>query len=193
MSISALVKGVEKRLRSVDVFNDAPDAPIGNLVGRQPNPGKPPANFGQFYCSVYWAGGTGTDKNPVRHDVFNGVVVTVTARLNYAPRDRQGVRLTTDSDVYDLVDRIIAPNVIHGNWLTITYANEFIEGTAEWIDIHNPSGSATVNGYIETLVLDTFGPDRLATADWVGSDKPVKDVYVIDAKFSLARRVQANY
>src|SRR5262245_31512241 len=110
MSIGALLLGVEKRLRSEDVFNDQPEQEIGRVVGIQPAPGMPPRNFGQFYVSVRWGGGRGTDANPTRHDVFNGVILTLTARLNYAPRDRQGKRFTTVGDVLALADQIAGKN-----------------------------------------------------------------------------------
>ncbi len=196
MSIAALMKGVEKRLRSEEVFDDRPTEEIGRWVGRTPAPGRPPRNFGQFFCSVHWSGGNGNDTSrktsPSRHDVSHGVVVTLTARLNYAPRDRQAIRLGTVDDVYDLVDRIAAPNIIHGNWATINYANAFIVGTQANIDVTG-IGTATVNGFMETLVLERFGPEREATGDWVGSETAAKDVYVIDIRFGLARRMQENY
>lgn len=191
MSIRALLLGVERRLRSAEVFNDRPSDPVGQLVGIQPAPGIPPRNFGQFYVSLHWNNGSGNDKNPQRHDVFQGVIATVTARLNYAPKDRQAQRFTTTGDLYDLVDKIAGPNIVHGNWDVIRFANEQIPGTQDYVNAAE-DGTATVNGYMETLVLDTFGPERVAPGDWVSSDA-VKDVFVVDIRFSRARRIQANY
>jgi hypothetical protein len=192
MSISALLKGVEKRLRSEDVFDDQPEETVGRYFGIHPNPGIPPRGFGQWYASIHWGGGQGRDRNPQRHDAFHGVIVTLTARLNYAPRDRQGIRLATANDVYDLADRIAAPNIVHGNWSVVNYANEFIVGTAAWAAIQDPPESATVNGFTETLVLGPMGPERPAPPGWVSEDA-AKDVYVIDIRFADARRIQANY
>lgn len=192
MSIAALLKGVEARLRSDDVFDDQPDQEFGKYIGIQPNPGKPPRGFGQWYAAIRWGGGQGRDRIPTRHDVYHGVIVTVTARLNYAPRDRQGAQLAKANDIYDLVDRIAAPNIIHGNWDTINLANTFIVGTAAWAALQDPVPAATVNGFTETLVLGPLGPERTAEADWV-SDVPAKDVYVIDIRFADARRIQVNY
>lgn len=192
MSIRALLLGVEKRLRSAAVFNDRPGESVGAYVGVQPAPGKPPNNFGQWYAAVSWGGGRQSDDDPQAHSVYHGVIVTLTARLNYAPRDRQGARFTTVGDIYDLVDRVCAPNVIHGNWLTtFTYANEFIPGTAAYVAAQG-SGSVTVNGYMETLVLDAFGPERAAPPGWGGVES-TGDVYVIDCRFQKARRIQGVY
>ena len=191
MSIRALLLGVEKRLRSAEVFNDQPNKDIGACVGLQPAPGAPPANFGQWYAAIHWSGGRQSDGNPQVHSAYHGVVVTVTARLNYAPRDRQAKRMTTVGDVYDLVDQIAAPNVIHGNWQTVfEYANEFIPGTAAYAAVNG--GSVTVNGFMEPLVLDSFGPERVAPPGW-GGVEDTKDVLVIDIRFKEARRIQGVY
>lgn len=149
--------------------------------------------MGQFWVSIRWGGGRGDAKSPnLRHDVFHGVICTLTARLNYAPGDRKGARMTTAGDFYDLVDQIAAPGVIHGQPLVLQYANELITGTQDWCNIQNPVPAATVNGFIELLVLGPMGPERLADSAWVGTDKPVKDVYVADIRFAEARRIQAN-
>lgn len=192
MSIAALLKGVEKRLRSAAVFNDQPTESIGKRIGIRPSPGRPPPNFGQWFASVYWGGGRGSDRNPQRHDVYHGVTITLTARLNYAPDDRKGIRLTTANDVYDLADRIAGPQIIHGSWEVIKLANQFITGTAEWAAIQVPPGVATVNGYVETLVLMTpFGPERPVDGSWINAES-TKDVYAIDIGFRDARRIQYN-
>ena len=188
MSIRAILKGVETRLRSEDVLNDSPEQAVGRYVGIQPAPGMPPPNFGQYYVAIHWGGGRGADKLPERHDVYHGVVCTLTARLNYAPGDRHAIRLTTVDDIYDLVDQIAGPNIIHGNWATITYANEFIEGTAEYVAIQG--GTATVNGFVEPLILTSFGPERSASAEWISAAKTPKDVYIIDIRFAEARRLR---
>lgn len=189
MSIAALVKGVEARLRSAAVFNDQPAEAVGKYVGVQPAPGKPPRNFGQWYAAVAWGGGRGRDANPQRSDQYHGVVVTLTCRLNYAPKDRQAVRLATAGDIYDLVDRIAGPNVVHGSWEVLALANAFITGTAEWAAAQDPPEEATVNGFVEPLVLDAFGPERPVNGEWVGADS-AKDCYAIDIKFREARRVR---
>jgi hypothetical protein len=190
MSIRALLKGVEKRLRSEDVLNDRPDEAVGALVGIHDD-GKPPPNCGQFYWALWWTGGRGTDKNPTRHDVMHGVCLTLTARLNYAPRDRQGERLTGVGDVYDLVDELVAPDVVHGNWDVIQNANEFIEGTAAWAALDSENREVSVNGFIEPLVLGTFAK-RPTPAGWLGSEKG-GDIVVVDVRFEMARRIQVNY
>ncbi len=175
------------------MFNDQPEAEIGKFVGIQPAPGKPPPNFGQFYCSVRWGGGQGRARNPnKRHDVYQGVTITLTARLGYAPRDRQGIRLATVGDFYDLVDQIAGQDVIHGSNEIFRYANELIPGTQHYLDLHDPDGVATVNGYYEPLVLVSFGPEREADAAWVGTETAPKNVFVTDIRFADMRRTQSN-
>lgn len=197
MSISALLRGCERRLR--EVFNDQPDEPVGKCVGIQPGDGRPPRNWGQFYASIRWGGGRNASQNPNLYvDDYHAVIVTLTARLNYVPGDRKGAKMTTPPPdpysldtalgFYDLVGLLARDKVIHGCQKVLTYANQFIPGTSEYVAIYG--GDATVNGFIEQLVLGPYGPERLATSDWVGTDKPVKDVYVTELRFNEARRIQ---
>lgn len=190
MSISALLKGVEKHLRSAALFNDVPAETIGKRIGIQPNPGKPPPNFGQWYLAIRWGGGRGWDQDPQSHDVTNSVILTLTARLNYAPKDRHAIQLTNAPELYAFVDRLTGPNVVHGNDDLRRYANESIPGTAEALTAAGEDpAEATVNGYLEPLVLGPFGPERPVGGDWIGATD-AKDAYVIDMRFDLARRIQ---
>lgn len=190
MSIRALLKGVEKRLRSEGVLDDAPGDAVGRACGIHDD-GRPPNSAGQTFYAVWWGGGRGTDRNPQRHDVTHAVTVTLTARLNYAPRDRQGDRLAGVGDVYDLVDAIAAPGVIHGSWDVVNYANEFIAGTAAWAALDEDNRAVSVNGFVEPLVLGPFNR-RPTPAGWLGADGAPKDVVVFDVRFELARRIQSN-
>lgn len=187
MSIAALLRGVEKRLRSDAILDDQPQEEVGKLCGVTLSPGKPYPNFGQVFYAVHWSGGRGNDRNPQCHDVFNGVTVTITARLANIPRDRRGKRTTLPDELMDLVDQVAEPNVIHGNYDVVAFANELIPGTAEYVALHG--GTATKNGYTEPLVLLDFGPERVATPDWVGSDDAA-NVYVIPVRFGDARRIR---
>lgn len=191
MSIRALLKGVERRLRSEGVLDDQPDQTVGRLCGVHDG-ARPPNNAGQFYFAIDWAGGRGNDPDPQRHDVYHAVLVTLTARLNYAPRDRRGAVMTNLNDVYDLADLVTGPNVVHGNWDLIRYANELIVGTQAWADLDPGNRTATVNGFTEPLVLaGSYGPARPAQTGWLGLETP-KDVYVIEMRFERARRIQYN-
>lgn len=192
-TISALLKGAETWLRSADLFNDEPDAGLskGKRIGIQLAPGRPPAMMGQWYAALHWAGGQGLDENPVNHDVFHGLVVTITARLGYAPKDRHGIALTSANDLYDLVDAFASRGVIHGSWGLIDEANKYIPGTAEAIEAAggNPA-DATVNGFTEMLTLAGFGPEREEGADWI-SGNDGKGIWVCDVRFGRARRLQS--
>lgn len=191
MSIAALLKGVETRLRSAEVLDDQPGEEVGKLCGVTVAPGRPHPNFGQLFYSVHWSGGRGNDRNPQRHDVLAAVTVTITAKMANVPRDRRGLRATTPAELMDLVDQVAGPDVIHGNYDVLAHANRLIEGTAEWVALHQPGGTATVNGYVEPLVLLDFGPEREATPDWVASRSGDADnVYVIPVRFGDARRIR---
>jgi len=181
MSTRAILKGIETRLRSV--LDDS----AGNLVGIQPNPGRPPANFGQLYYSVHWGGNQSQDQNPQALDLAHSATVTITARLNYAPRDRRGVVITTADDLYDLADQIAAIDVIHGNYTVLDEANKLIPGTAEYVAIHG--GTPLGNAFFEPFVLLSVGPDIEQTADWIKSSTPPSGVYSIAVRFGTARRI----
>lgn len=193
MSIRALCLGVEKRLRSAAVFNDMPDAAVGKFVGVQPAPGKPPANFGQWYAAVWFGGARGTDALPERSDQLMNLNVTLTFRLNYSPPDRRGKQLTAAAGspalgMYAVADTVAA--AIHGNIATVNqYVNELIPGTAAYVAIHG--GTATVNGFCELLVLSEIPTERPAPGDWMPEGS--KDVYVMDIRFKDARRIQRIY
>ena len=189
-SASALVRAVEKRLRSAEVFDDQPAEEVGRYIGRQPSPGRPPGSAGQWYAAVYWNGGRGDDRSPQTWNVLHGVTVTLTARLGYAPRDRQGIRLTTASDVYDLACAIAGQNIVHGNYDLILEANRLIPGTADYLTANGGDpDDATVNGFLEPLVVGPFGPERPAPAGWV-AESSAKDVFVVDIKFEMTRHLK---
>ncbi len=180
MSVRALVLGVEKRLRSAEVFNDQPAEAVGRFVGAQPAPGKPPANFGQWYAAVWFNGARGTDRLPERLDELMNVVVTLTYRLNYAPRDRQAKQMADagTAALYRVADAVV--DAVHGKWAVVDAANSFIDGFG-----------VTANGFCETLVLDGIDRERNVGPDWVGGD--TKDVYALDVRFKDARRIQGIY
>lgn len=190
MSISALLRGVETRLRSADVLNDMLADPIGKVCGVTLAPGKPSPGFGQIWYAVHWSGGRGNDRNPQGHDVLHAVTVTITARLANLPRDRRAKQAAAAGQLLDLVDAVAAPNVIHGNYDVLAAANALIPGTAEYLTANagDPT-TATVNGFLEPLVLLDFGPEREEGPDWIGAEQ-ASDIYVIPVRFGDARRVR---
>lgn len=193
-TISALLKGAEMHLRAAARFNDEPDAGLskGKRIGVTLAPGMPPPMMGQWYAALHWAGGQGNDRNPVRHDVFHGLVVTLTGRIGYAPKDRHGFALTSPNDLYDLIDAFAAPKLIHGSWGLLAEANKYIPGTAEYLTANGgDENDATTNGFVEPLVLAGFGPEREAGADWIGGNDG-KGVWVCDIRFEMARRLQSQ-
>lgn len=188
MSISALLRGVEAILRGPGVLDDPGLERPGKQCGIQPL-GRPPASIGQLYVAIHWAGASGDDLNPQSSDQLHGVHLTLTARMGFAPRDRRGKVIADSLGLYDLIDTLSGPGVIHGNWLLITEANKLIPGTTQYATIHG--GSATTNGFCETLVLQSAGPLVEPDAGWVGSDEA--NVLCCTLTFGLARRVQVLY
>lgn len=175
MSISALLRGVEARLRT-----ELAD-PDGRTVGVRLAPGRPPPKCGQLYYAVWWSGGRGDDRDPQSHDVLHGLTVTLTARLGYAPGDKRGKVVSDPAGLYDLVDQLAGPGLIHGSSTVLALANALI-----------PGFGTTTNGFVEQLVLLDFGPEREEGPEWVGATTEA-DVYAIDVRFGLARRVQVLF
>lgn len=184
MSISALLTGVETALRAEAVFNDRPTADVGAFVGVQPD-GAPPANFGQWYAAVHFLGLQNADPNSLSDDWLFSVGVTVTARLNYAPRDRHGRQLTFAEATLDRAHSVAL--ALHQSDAHRVEANRRIEGTAEYVAVHG--GTETVNGFVEPLRLASVGAVQKAPPMWGGIAEP-RDVYTVALRFIDAKRVQ---
>lgn len=187
MSIAALLRGVEKRLRSAAVLNDQPSQSVGRICGVTLAPGRPAPGFGAIWYAVHWGGGRSDDRNPQSHNVAHAVTVTITARLAKIPRDRLGRETTVAGALLDLVDAVAAPDVIHGSYDVLGFANELIPGTAEYVAVNG--GTASENGYLEPLVLLDFGPERECDGAWIGAGDAT-NVYAIPVRFGEGRRLQ---
>lgn len=186
MSISALLLGVEARLRSAAVLDDQPDEPVGAICGVQPD-GKPPNNAGQFYYAVHFLGMRNDDPNSLSDDWFLSVGVTITARMGYAPKDRKGKRMTVAQDLFDRATAVA--KALNQDDLHRIEANKLITGTAEWVAVQDPSGTASVNGFLEPLRFANISEARPAPAGWVGSATET-DVYTVVVTFRDAHRPQ---
>ncbi len=131
MSISALLLGVETRLRSSAVLNDIPTEEIGKVCGVHPD-GRPPNNCGQFYYAVHFLGVRNEDPNSLSGDWMYSVGVMLTARAGYAPKDRRGKRFTF---AQDLLDRALAVAVaLHQDDLHRIEANKLFGALGAQID-----------------------------------------------------------
>lgn len=176
------------------MLNDRPDEAVGARVGVQPAPGKPPKNFGQYYVSLYFGGGRGIDPNPQRSDEMMSLVAVLTFKMNYAPRDRQSKEMTKSQTgaaaLYKLADTV--RDAVHGNWTLINTVNALIPGTAAYLSANGGDpADATVNGFTETLVTESFPSERPAPADWTDGDG--KDVWTMELRFKDARRIRGIY
>lgn len=181
MSAAALLKGVETRLRSL--MNDA----AGKIVGVQFD-GHPPAFSGQFYAAIHWTGARSDDQNPQATDHAHGITVTWTAKIANVPKDRVGERTLKADQILQLAEDTIA--AIHGKWEVIHAANDVLPGTARYVAIHG--GSATTNGFCETLVSQGYGPIVEQGPEWVGAETG-PNVLTCEVKFGEARRVTVLY
>lgn len=186
MSIRAILKAVETRLRSTAVLND----PLGKKCAIQET-GRPDPGFGQLYYAVHWGGATADSMiHEVGHvDMEHAVNVTITARVGVVPTDRRGDVISTAGELFDLAEAIAAPGVIHGNYAEVmNVANGLIPGTAEY-EVLNPGYGITVNGFVEPLVLLGYGPLQEQPASWAGGRHGKNDLFTITVRFGRARRI----
>ncbi len=182
----ALLSGVEQRLRSAAVLNDNPTGALGTgaICGVQPD-GKPPGFSGQMYYAISSGGERDIDDNAQGLDRYYGVVVTITVRMGYAPRDRRGAQITTPAQLLDQADMVAA--ALNQDDIHRISANTLIPNTAEWVAVNG--GTVTKNGFIEPLRAGPIGKVIKAPPDW--TDSSVKtDVYYVEVTLKEARRVQ---
>lgn len=185
MSMSALLRGVVTRLRSADVFDDQPQQAVGRRVGVHPD-GNPPNDFGQWYVSVHPGAVRNNDPNALSDDWMYSVMATVTGRLNYAPKDRQGHEFTNPGDIYDRA--VAVADALNQDDLHRIEANRLIPGTAEYVALAG-SGEATVNGFLEPLRLAAIDPLKAAPPGW-GGLSDTRNVFVVALRFVDARRTK---
>jgi hypothetical protein len=186
MSIRAILKGVETRLRSAAVLND----PLGKICAIQET-AQPDPNCGQLYYAIHWAGATADGNTRIVEyvNVEHAVTVTITARVGVIPTDRRGDVISASGELLDLAEAIARPGIIHGNYLNVmTVANGLIPGTAEY-EVLNPGEPITTNGFEEPLILLGYGPLEEKAAAWVGG-RDGKDIFAIPVRFGRARRLQ---
>lgn len=181
--MNALLLGVQTRLRSAAVLDDA----TGKKCGVQDD-GRPPPNFGQKYFAVHSLGTMNGDPNSLSNDRNYAVGVTITARMANVPQDRRGAR----SELLDLAEAIA--DALHQDDLSRIEANKLIAGTAEYVAING--GSETVNGFAEPLRFANYGPVIEMPGDWAGESSDgeegsdEKNVLTVLVSFVEARRVR---
>lgn len=186
MSISALLRGVESRLRSAAVLDDAPREAVGKVCGVQAD-GSPPPFSGQFYYAVWFNGARNNDPNALSMEWYYNVGVTVTAKMGYAPKDRRGARLTTSNELLDRAMAVAA--ALHQDDSHRIEANQLIVGTAEWAALQTPTGRTTVNGFLEPLRFQSVSKVQDAPPGWAGTDGQ-NEMLFVDVLFRDAFRAQ---
>jgi hypothetical protein len=172
MSKRVLLTGVEARLKVAFgiASNDI------KHIGVQPT-GQPPPHAGQWYIAIFPGARTNNDSNPLSLDETYSIGVTVTMRMGYAPKDRQGQRIIMDANdgILAIADKVRA--AIHGNYDILTVANAAIPGT---------------NGFIEPLSFQGDSSILEKSPDWVfaeGDDNP-PTTFAVELRFGGARRIQ---
>lgn len=173
MSDIALLNAVERRLRAA--LGDAE----GKHVGVQPD-GAPPSTFGQWYAGIDETGYSNIDPNPLSLDEQYGVVVMLTVRMDYAPKDRRASRMLAKNEMRDRSRRIVL--ALHADYDVLGYANAEIT-----------AANANANGFIEPLCFKLAAAVTESGPEWHGGT-PSADgqatVYVRRITFGGARRVQ---
>lgn len=186
MSVRALLRATETSLRTLLGDSD------GRTVAVRPPPGKPAPFVGQTFYAVWYGGCKARrDHTEIEYtDVDHTLTVTITSRQGYSPDDRRGRTIdTNDGSLLALAEALAVPGVIHGNYTLMNAANALIPGTAAYVAASaDPEDVATVNGFIEPLWLLDYGPEKQQGPEWVGA-KEGKDVWSIDVRFGLARRI----
>jgi hypothetical protein len=189
VSIRALLKAVESRLRSAAVLDDA----AGKYCGVQPD-GRPPPGCGQLYYAVHHTGATDRREATTadQTDLSYAVSVTVTARLGVAPTDRLGAKVSTPGDLLDLAEALAEVGVVHGNYAQVLAgANALIPGTQEYSDASadDPPPGVTTNGFEEPLALAGIGQLVERPASWVRAER-ASEVWSVEVRFAGARRLR---
>lgn len=171
MSKAALLRGAQKRLRAT--FDD----PSGKRIGIQPT-GQPPPFAGQWYIAIHPGARSNSDTNPLSLEERYDLGVTVTVRMGYAPKDRQGERVLLDAPdgILHLADRIRAD--LHGNYDVLIEANTLIGDES--------------NGFVEPLSFqsDSVIQEKPASWVWADDDENPPTTFAVEMKFGGALRVQ---
>ena len=89
---------------------------------------------------------------------------------------------------HELLDRaIVVAGALHQDDLHRIAANNLIPGTADYVAIHG--GTATVNGFLEPLRLQSISAVKDAPPAWLSTTDKT-EAYYVEVQFRDARRVQ---
>lgn len=184
--ISAMLKGVEKRLRAANALNDLPGEAIGKLCAVRSD-GRPPPNCGQKFYAVHFSGMASEDVGANSLDTTMGVTVTLTWRMGYAPNDRRMTRAMAEAELFSKA--IWVRDLIHQQEAVRILANLEMGLT----EIEAPTGrSDTINAWIEPLRFLRIGTIVEQSGWWVGAAEGsnVKDILTLAVDFGRARLVK---
>jgi hypothetical protein len=167
----AFLTAIERRLR--DVFGDTE----GQNVGIQ-DLGQPPPGAGQWYIGIDDAGYTNTDDGPESLDERYDLLVVVTFKLGYAPKDRQAREQLRTTQLRAKARQVVTS--LHGDYTWFAYAN----GSEGITSSHS--------GFIEPLKLRSVSPAIPKPPEWVYAEDAENPPTVLAREIRLggARRVQ---
>jgi len=126
--MSVLLQAVEEKLKeALPTLADV-------RVGIQPD-GRPPASAGQWYAAIYPISEQNNDSNPIGMALEYDFGVSLTYRMAYAPRDRQGSEMTVANTGF-LSRAGTIRDKLHGSWPIITLANQKLVNLAGGADVY---------------------------------------------------------
>lgn len=147
------------------------------VCDEQPD-GQPPPNAGQVYYAVHQGGWTNAADEYL--DELCGVLVTITLRAGYVPKDRTSLTLF----------RAIRPMCslvrqhVHDNYALMNLANTKL----------NAAFGHTVNGFVEPLRFRSVSPPAVRGPDWFSAEAQPNGHTITGVSctlvFERARRVQ---
>lgn len=171
MADIALLQAVESSVRTL-----LGETTAGKNVGIHPD-AQPPPFAGQWYVAIDGCDSTfGNDPNSLSLDEEFSVIIIVTYRMAYAPRDRVGAQDLLTGKLRQKARQVAVSQ--HMNYSVMNAANTTL--------------GVLVNGFVEPLKLQSISRPQARGADWVyaeDSDNP-PTVFTITIQLGGARRVQ---
>ncbi len=140
--------------------------------------GQPPPNAGQVYYAVHE--GSWTNDADESLDEMCGVLVTITLRAGFSPKDRAGLALLRDLRTRRAALRV----AVHDNYVLMNLANTKL----------NDAFGHTVNGFVEPLRFRNAGRPTKQGPDWFNAEAHPNGSTITGVSctlvFERARRVQ---
>ena len=177
MSMDALLFAVRARLRASP---SASPAGLGLAAGEcnVEMDGHPTAMSGQVYYAIH--GGAISNDDDLALDEVYEVLVTLTMKAGYLPRDRQGEHLGARASTGLYARALAVRALLHMDYNTLSEANS-----------GNPwSIGSQDNGFVEPLKFAGIGRPQQQGPDWFFSEGDDVAGRSLEVRFTGARRRQ---